>query len=118
VRELTVSTGAGLPTVQRALRILVEQGFIFTNGRHGTHVVEHPPHRCRFGLVMSERPGADGRYARRLSQAVAEAAGMLAGLLVMDLDRCDTWLGPALAGIPLIAAPEPGLHINGRLILD
>ncbi len=152
VRALTASTGAGLPTVHRALRVLVEQGFIVTGGRHGTHVAEHPPQRCRFGLVLPEAPGPDGRYRHRVPQALAEAAaaigrpdrhiaihhglnqhpelpghrqladelaaGMLAGLLVVDLDRIDTWLMPALSGVPIIAAPKTGRPIDGWLNLD
>jgi DNA-binding LacI/PurR family transcriptional regulator len=74
VRELTASTGAGLPTVHRAITTLVDQGFLTTDGRNGTHVVDYPPHRHRFGLVMPECPDATGRYAFRLPQALADAA--------------------------------------------
>lgn len=152
VRELTASTGAGLPTVHRALRSLAEQGFISADGRNGTHVVEHPPHRHRFGLVMPDRPDAAGRYAYRLPQAMADAAaaisrpdrqiafhhgisqdpelpehlrlaeelaaGMLAGLVVIDPRRIQAWLGRCLAGVPVIASPVSGMPTMACLSHD
>ncbi len=152
VRELTASTGAGLPTVHRAITTLVDQGFISTDGRNGTHVVDHPPHRCRFGLVMPERPDDTGHYAYRLPQAMAEAAatinrpgrrivihhginqhpelpehrllaqelaaGMLAGLVILDLFRISAWISDVLAGVPLIAAPETDVAVTACFSLD
>lgn len=52
--EIGAKLGVGVSTVQRALRTLAEDGFVGMNARRsGTFVVEHPPHLCRYGLVVS-----------------------------------------------------------------
>ncbi|HYE07891.1 MAG TPA: winged helix-turn-helix domain-containing protein [Planctomycetota bacterium] len=78
VRDLAAEFGASVPTVSRCLVVLADQGFIVTDGRRGTRVVDHPPHRCRFGLVLPEAPDPDGRYASLHWQALADAARALA----------------------------------------
>jgi len=141
VRELTETCGAGLPTVHRALRTLADQGFIIADGRHGTRVVEHPPHLHRFGLILPELPGPGGRYASMLFQAQADAAaaidrpdrrvvihhainqypelpahqtllgelaaGMLAGVVLVEQACSSAWLDVRRAGIPAMGAGEP-----------
>ncbi len=77
VRELAASYGVAANTVHRGLRELVSAGFLSTHGRLGTRVVDHPPHRCCYGLVLPELPGADGVYATRHWQAKAVAARSL-----------------------------------------
>jgi DNA-binding transcriptional regulator YhcF (GntR family) len=74
VRTLAGAFAASVPTVSRALGDLVEEGFIATDGRRGTRVVAHPPHRHRFALVLPGRPDATGRYASLHWQALADAA--------------------------------------------
>lgn len=74
VRELCVIHHASLLTVHRALRALTDLGFVTTHGRLGTVVAEHPPHRCRFGLVLPEMPDANGRYTHLRWEALARAA--------------------------------------------
>ncbi len=74
VRELAAHYGVAANTVHRALRELAAAGFISTHGRHGTRVVDHPPHRHAYALVLPELPGADGIYPTRHWQAKAMAA--------------------------------------------
>ena len=74
VRDLAETYGVAGTTVHRCLQELTAAGFLSTHGRNGTRVVDHPPHRCRFGLVLPELPGADGTYVTRHWQAKAVAA--------------------------------------------
>lgn len=74
VRELCAIHHTSLLTVHRALRALTDLGFVTTHGRRGTVVAEHPPHRCRFGLVLPELPDATGHYAHLRWEALARAA--------------------------------------------
>jgi DNA-binding transcriptional ArsR family regulator len=74
VRELTAELSVSIPTVSRALAQLIDQGFITTDGRRGTHVVDHPPNRHRCALVLPEMPDGEGRYANLHWQALAAAA--------------------------------------------
>ncbi|MDA3963601.1 MAG: winged helix-turn-helix domain-containing protein [Planctomycetota bacterium] len=62
VREVAAEFNTSVLTVHRALQELVEDGFIVTDGRRGTRVVEHPPHLCRYGLIVGEDPRKDGSY--------------------------------------------------------
>ncbi len=73
VRELQAEFAVSLLTIHRCLRTLAGLGFIITRGRHGTVVVDHPPHRCRFGLVLPALPDS-GSYANLRWQALATAA--------------------------------------------
>ncbi len=77
VRTLAGAFAASVPTVSRALSDLVAEGFIATDGRRGTRVVAHPPHRHRFALVLPARPEATGGYASQRWQALADAARAL-----------------------------------------
>jgi len=77
VRELAEGYGVAVTTVHRCLQELAAAGFVSTHGRNGTRVVDHPPHRCRFGLVLPVLPGADGVYGERHWQAKALAAATL-----------------------------------------
>ena len=49
--ELVKRFGVSKVTAQRAVRCLVEDGFVVT-GRRGTQVAAHPPHLSRYGLVF------------------------------------------------------------------
>lgn len=52
-------------TVQRALDQLVEDEFVYTKGRRGTYVSQHPPHLSRYALVFQ---GQAGRSTTNWSQ--------------------------------------------------
>jgi len=77
VRELAATYGVAGTTIHRCLQELSAAGFLSTHGRNGTRVVDFPPHRHRFGLVLPQLPGADGVYAERHWQAKAVAAQVL-----------------------------------------
>ena len=77
VRELAATHGVAATTVQRCMQELATAGFISTHGRNGTRVVDHPPHRHCFGLVLPELPDLKGRYHERHWQAKAQAAQAL-----------------------------------------
>jgi DNA-binding LacI/PurR family transcriptional regulator len=70
--EMGARLGVGVATVQKAVDVLVEDGFIQANAREGTYVVARPPHLCNFALVSS----AQGKWSR-LYIAVQKAAGMI-----------------------------------------
>ena len=74
VRELAATYGVAGTTIHRCLQELTAAGFLSTHGRNGTRVVDHPPHRSRYGLVLPELPAADGNYHQRHWQAKAVAA--------------------------------------------
>ncbi len=58
--ELQKQHGVSSVTVQRALDRLISDGFVIPRGRHGTFVVDRPPHTCTYGLVIPRRQGEDG----------------------------------------------------------
>jgi len=51
-RELEKSLRASRLTVQAVLDRLAADGFVEARGRHGTFMVDQPPHRHRFALVL------------------------------------------------------------------
>ncbi len=77
VRDLAATYGVAGTTIHRCLQELTVAGFLSTHGRNGTRVVDFPPHRHRFGLVLPQLPGADGVYAERHWQAKAVAAQLI-----------------------------------------
>lgn len=46
--ELEASFGVGWFTVQQAFDVLRREGFVHTDGRRGTFVVDRPPHLHRY----------------------------------------------------------------------
>src|SRR4051812_28428381 len=56
--ELERGYGVSRDTVQRALDQLVEEEFVYTNGRRGTYVSAHPPHLSHYALIFESHPGA------------------------------------------------------------
>lgn len=50
--EIERRFAAGATTVQRALDILRQDGFVESRGRSGTFVVENPPHLVRYAVVF------------------------------------------------------------------
>ncbi len=61
-------------TIQAALDELDRDGLIVVRSRHGTYVSEHPPHLCRYGLVMPSLPDTAGRFASHYLEALRGAA--------------------------------------------
>jgi DNA-binding LacI/PurR family transcriptional regulator len=59
-------------TIQRALDRLIADGFAVARGRHGTFVVEHPPHTSHYGLLFPLQRGAPG-WVRFWTALVNEA---------------------------------------------
>ena len=53
--ESQFKTGRRL--VDEAFQRLEEDGFVYTEPKHGTYVSEHPPHLCRYGFIMGQEPG-------------------------------------------------------------
>lgn len=76
--ELIARYEASSVTVQRVLDILIADGFVAPRGRSGTFVVDHPPHRFHYGLVI---PGPAAERARwpHFWRALADEAATLFG---------------------------------------
>lgn len=51
--------GGGSATIQKAINVLLHDGFLVARGRAGTYVVEHPPHLTRYALVYQTRRQTD-----------------------------------------------------------
>lgn len=51
-RELLHVCEASNVTVQRALNILIEEGFVRSRGSRGMQIAAHPPCTCRFGIIL------------------------------------------------------------------
>lgn len=51
--------GGGSATIQKALNVLLHDGFLVARGRAGTYVVDHPPHLTRYSLVYQTRRQTD-----------------------------------------------------------
>ncbi len=56
VRALEKDYDASRATIQRVLDTIREDGFIVTQVGSGTRVSPHPPHLCRYGLVVPGHP--------------------------------------------------------------
>jgi DNA-binding LacI/PurR family transcriptional regulator len=74
VRVLEEEYGVSRVTVQRIFDRLREDGFLETRVGHGTRVVDYPPHRFRYGLVLPAAPGTYQwtRYYESLKRAAPE----------------------------------------------
>lgn len=78
--ELEREFRVGMPTVQKALDRLMRDGFVHARPGAGTFVCDHPPHLCRYALVLPDR-----RYRSRFYRALEHAAAAMAaeqGLLI------------------------------------
>lgn len=60
-------------TVQRAVDRLAREGFVRKRQRHGTRVVESPPHLTNLALVLPLDPATGAHYSK-LYQALTQAA--------------------------------------------
>jgi DNA-binding LacI/PurR family transcriptional regulator len=76
--ELQKSHGVSSVTVQRALDRLIADGFVVPRGRHGTFVVDHPPHTCTYGLIIPRTQG-DGNWVRFWTALGNEAVALTRG---------------------------------------
>ncbi len=74
--ELVARFDASSVTVQRALDTLVADGFVQARGRNGTFVVDHPPHRCHYGLVIAGAQSARAHWPHFWRAMADEAAGL------------------------------------------
>jgi len=71
--DLEQSFQASRVTVHKALNRLAEEGFVYTRGRRGTYVSDHPPHLWHYAMVFPDRPGTEewGRFWLALTQEAA-----------------------------------------------
>ncbi len=70
--DLEAEFGAGSGTIQRVFNRLSTEGFIRSEGRHGTFVSQRPPHLSRYGVVFSNAPD-DGSWTQFHVAALNEA---------------------------------------------
>ena len=56
---------------------LRNEGFIRAAGRHGTFVVDHPPHLWNYGLVFLRRAEAEGGWARFCDNLIAASRQLM-----------------------------------------
>jgi len=55
--ELAAEFDTSKLTMQRAMQLLIDNGFVVTRGRSGSFVSETPPHLCRYALAYLTYPG-------------------------------------------------------------
>lgn len=116
--------GVSSVTVQRALDRLIDDGFAVARGRHGTFVVDQPPHTCTYGLLIPRTQG-EGQWVRFWTALANEAAALTRGGKVqvnryygIDGERDgDDWRrllhdieAKRLAGLLLSTSPASRLH--------
>ena len=57
-------------TIQRAFQILMDEGVLYSAGRHGTFVSLRPPHLARYALLLYGRAEAPNCFCATLQRAV------------------------------------------------
>lgn len=77
--QLEKRFSASSVTIQRALDSLIAEGFVEPRGRHGTFVVDLPPHLYRYGLVLPARP-EDETWNHFYETLVREATVVTSGM--------------------------------------
>jgi len=68
-------------TLQSALTRLIDDGFVRSQGRSGTYVVDHPPHLTRYGIAFPtapRTPGVRSRFWDALTDVVSDHSDELA----------------------------------------
>jgi hypothetical protein len=58
--EIESRFDASRMTVQKALDTLARDAFVYTRGRLGTFIADHPPCLCRYAIVFPQRPQQPG----------------------------------------------------------
>lgn len=74
-RQMLRRFDTSLPTVQRAIGILQQDGFLIGRGRNGTFVTEQPPHLSQYTLLFDCWPNGPG-WSRFLTALSQQALGM------------------------------------------
>ena len=69
--ELELEFGASRVTVQRVFDCLARDGFVVAESGSGTSVAPHPPHLCRFALVLASGSGSEGGFVEALKESAA-----------------------------------------------
>ncbi|HEY8669126.1 MAG TPA: GntR family transcriptional regulator [Tepidisphaeraceae bacterium] len=77
-KELGQTYAAGEHTVQRALDLLVADGFVEVQGARGTFVASNPPNLCRFGVYFPDSPNGWPHGRSRFYEAIEWEARALA----------------------------------------
>ncbi len=133
VRALEKQYKASRATIQRVLDSVKEDGFIQTRVGSGTRVVAHPPHLCRYGIVMpGHRRGTDWtNYYETLHQSAEDVLGKPTGASVVLHDgingplvnrayaellrdvECQRCAGLIFAVPPFMLADSPVLTTTG-----
>lgn len=72
--ELEASFQVSKVTLQRAMNLLIEDGFVDATRRKGSFVSSRPPHLSRYALVFQERPGGHESWSRFWMAIANEAA--------------------------------------------
>ena len=72
--ELVRQYQASSRTLQPVLKRLIDDRFLRADRRNGTFVVDHPPHRCHYGIVFPSSPAVSG-FSRHWQALVAAARG-------------------------------------------
>lgn len=72
--ELEESFQVSKVTLQRAMNLLIEDGFIDATRRKGSFVVARPPHLSRYALVFQGTPGGTQTWSRFWMALANEAA--------------------------------------------
>jgi len=80
-RELCAKYGASPITIQNIIDQFVEDGFLKSDGRNGTHVMKTPPHHVNVALVFPEDV-AHNRFWRAISTVAKE--GRTDGLKIIQ----------------------------------
>ena len=112
-------------TLQRAMDIVIAEGFVETLGRLGTVLAQHPPHLFHYGLLLPSRPQPGAHWPRSWSSLAAAAEALLNRrpdrLAVFHLDELrasrakyrsfrETLTGHRLAGLVCTIVPPAELQ--------
>src|SRR2546425_604167 len=63
-------------TLQRALRQLIDDGFVYAKTGQGTFVAQHPPHLSRYGLLFPFHPSQGDSWSSYYETLNHEAQGI------------------------------------------
>jgi len=83
-------------TLQRAMQLLIDNGFVVTRGRSGTFVSQTPPHLCRYALAFLAFPdftASDNQHRAPWSMFDEVTCHVAAQLSVPDVRQIDCFMG-------------------------